>query len=156
MSAAIYPILTHPMSRSCDVHAGGLLSGEAPPGMGAHLKGAGCFASSPQVGSLVGPGHGECWLRLPEVAKQVEETLLAEDGKTCRFQAWVIMPNHTHLVVDVWQTPFIQAAKQLEGTQFLPGQPGDWSARGILATGKFRHFHSGFSPFEPSHSLHGM
>jgi len=60
-------------------------------------------------------GHGECWLRLPEVAYQVEEILLAEDGKTCRFQAWVIMPNHVHLVVDVWRTPLSRLLNSWKG-----------------------------------------
>ena len=27
------------------------------------------------------------------------------DGKTYRLQAWAVMPNHLHLVVDVWATP---------------------------------------------------
>ena len=35
----------------------------------------------------------------------LQEILRAEDGKCCRLQAWVIMPNHVHLVVDVWETP---------------------------------------------------
>jgi REP element-mobilizing transposase RayT len=50
-------------------------------------------------------GHGECWLRNPDVAGQVEQVLRAEDGRTCRLRAWSLMPNHVHLVVDVWQTP---------------------------------------------------
>lgn len=50
-------------------------------------------------------GHGECWLRRPEVATRVEQVLRAEDGQTCRLRAWTLMPNHVHLVVDVWQTP---------------------------------------------------
>jgi REP element-mobilizing transposase RayT len=50
-------------------------------------------------------GHGECWLRQVGVARRVEEILRAEEGKTYRLQAWVVMPNHIHLVVDVWQTP---------------------------------------------------
>jgi hypothetical protein len=50
-------------------------------------------------------GHGECWLRQPAVASQVEHILRADHGKACRLQAWVVMPNHIHLVVDVWDGP---------------------------------------------------
>lgn len=50
-------------------------------------------------------GHGECRLRRPDVASLVEEILRADDNKTYRLQAWVVMPNHVHLVVDVWNTP---------------------------------------------------
>jgi REP element-mobilizing transposase RayT len=35
----------------------------------------------------------------------VEQTLLGADGHDYRLQAWVIMPNHVHLVVDVWDAP---------------------------------------------------
>ena len=50
-------------------------------------------------------GHGECWLRRSDVAAQVEQVLRAEDGQTYCLRAWTLMPNHVHLVVDVWQTP---------------------------------------------------
>lgn len=49
--------------------------------------------------------HGDCWLRQPNVALQVENILRKDDGKTYRLQAWVVMPNHIHLVVDVWEAP---------------------------------------------------
>jgi putative transposase len=50
-------------------------------------------------------GHGDCWLRAPEVAELVERIVRAEDGRTYQLRAWVLMPNHIHLVVDVWQAP---------------------------------------------------
>jgi REP element-mobilizing transposase RayT len=50
-------------------------------------------------------GHGECWLRRFDVARLVEEVLRRDDGVLYLLQAWVIMPNHAHLVVDIWQTP---------------------------------------------------
>jgi REP element-mobilizing transposase RayT len=50
-------------------------------------------------------GCGECWLRNREVARVVEECLLLNNGRSYRLQAWCIMPNHVHLVVDVWDTP---------------------------------------------------
>lgn len=50
-------------------------------------------------------GHGPCWLRHPEAAEAVERVLLEADGGDFQLQAWVIMPNHVHLVVDVWEMP---------------------------------------------------
>src|SRR6266851_5262724 len=50
-------------------------------------------------------GQGECWLRRADLASLVEEKLREGDGKTYRLQAWAVMPNHLHLVVDVWATP---------------------------------------------------
>ena len=46
-------------------------------------------------------GHGECWLGRHDVAALVESILLETDGRDYRLQAWVVMPNHVHLVVDV-------------------------------------------------------
>ena len=50
-------------------------------------------------------GQGECWLRRQEVAGLVEDVLLRRDGHDYRMQAWVVMPNHVHLVVDVLDVP---------------------------------------------------
>lgn len=58
-------------------------------------------------------GIGECLLRDPRAARIVEETLLREDGKNIDLIAWVIMPNHAHVMmrplpghsfVDIMQT----------------------------------------------------
>lgn len=57
-------------------------------------------------------GHGECWLRRREAAEIAEEILVESDGRDYRLQAWVVMPNHVHLVVDVWEMPL---AKQING-----------------------------------------
>jgi REP element-mobilizing transposase RayT len=50
-------------------------------------------------------GHGECWLRRHDVACLVERALLESNGRDFQMHAWVIMPNHVHLVVDVWDMP---------------------------------------------------
>jgi putative DNA methylase len=50
-------------------------------------------------------GHGECWLRRRDVAELVENNLLEADGRDYRMRAWIVMPNHVHLVVDVWGVP---------------------------------------------------
>ena len=39
------------------------------------------------------------------MAELAEKILLEADGRDYRMQAWVVMPNHVHLVVDVWDVP---------------------------------------------------
>jgi len=50
-------------------------------------------------------GHGNCWLRQEKAARIAEAVLLEKDGRDFQLQAWVIMPNHVHLVIDVWDVP---------------------------------------------------
>ena len=50
-------------------------------------------------------GHGECWLRRPEIARLVADALRFFDGQRYHLEAWVVMPNHVHVIVEVWQTP---------------------------------------------------
>jgi putative transposase len=71
-----------------------------------------------QLEAYLDKGRGSCVLRRPEVAQVVEQTLLFDDGRGCRLLAWVVMPNHVHLLVEVWQTPLsklIQTWKTLTG-----------------------------------------
>lgn len=58
-----------------------------------------------QLEAWLDRGHGKCWLRRPAIADTVMAVLRASDGTDCRLRAWVIMPNHVHLVVDVLDTP---------------------------------------------------
>ncbi len=44
-------------------------------------------------------GIGECYLRETEIAEMVEENLLRFVGIKYKLHAWVIMPNHVHLLV---------------------------------------------------------
>ncbi|MBL8470220.1 MAG: transposase [Rhodocyclaceae bacterium] len=47
-------------------------------------------------------GYGSCWLRVPRIAALVEGALLHFDGQRYHLHAWVVMPNHVHVLV----TPF--------------------------------------------------
>jgi REP element-mobilizing transposase RayT len=58
-----------------------------------------------QLEAWLGRGHGQCWLRRPDVAAVVEQALLERNKHHFEMQAWVVMPNHVHLIVDVWDTP---------------------------------------------------
>ena len=60
-------------------------------------------------------GMGECWLRQLRVAALVEEKLRQFDDVQYHLQAWVLMPNHVHIVVDVRDTPLSQLVKRWKG-----------------------------------------
>ena len=80
-----------------------------------------------QLEAWLDRGHGACWLRRAEVAELVEQLLLAEDGRQYRMQAWVVMPNHVHLVVDVWEVPL---------AELIGGWKGRSSRRANLLVGR--------------------
>ena len=45
-------------------------------------------------------GHGACLLRGPEIASMVQDTFLHFDGDRYRLHAWVVMPNHFHVLFE--------------------------------------------------------
>jgi REP element-mobilizing transposase RayT len=64
-----------------------------------------------QLEAYLDRGLGACWLRQPAIAELTENALCFFDGQRYQLRAWVVMPNHVHLVVDVWQTPLARLAK---------------------------------------------
>lgn len=44
-------------------------------------------------------GIGNCYLKDERIAKLIEETLLFFDGQKYKLIAWVLMPNHVHLLL---------------------------------------------------------
>ena len=48
-------------------------------------------------------GCGECWLRQPEIAELVANALGFFAGERYQLNAWVVMPNHIHVVM--WPLP---------------------------------------------------
>ena len=44
-------------------------------------------------------GYGSCALRNARVAAMVQKSLLHFDGERYRFSAWVVMPNHVHVLL---------------------------------------------------------
>lgn len=60
-------------------------------------------------------GFGQCWLRQADLAETVEAELLTGHRRQYQLQAWIIMPNHVHLVVDVWNIPLSRLIKQWKG-----------------------------------------
>jgi REP element-mobilizing transposase RayT len=52
-----------------------------------------------RIEDYVDAGHGACRLKRPEVAQIVLDRWRRFDGVRYRLHAWVIMPNHVHVVV---------------------------------------------------------
>jgi|SRR6516162_6116315 REP element-mobilizing transposase RayT len=48
-------------------------------------------------------GTGQCWLRRPDIAGLVSGALKFFDGERYALRAWVVMPNHVHVVF--WPVP---------------------------------------------------
>lgn len=55
--------------------------------------------TSAEVDTYLDAGHGRCLLRQAEIADLVERALLHFDGERYRLLAWVVMPNHVHVLV---------------------------------------------------------
>jgi REP element-mobilizing transposase RayT len=51
--------------------------------------------------AVLDEGRGSCLLRRPEAAAIVQNSLLHYDVSHYRLVAWVIMPNHVHIVVEI-------------------------------------------------------
>jgi REP element-mobilizing transposase RayT len=54
---------------------------------------------STRVDTYLDAGHGECWLRQPELADLMASALRHFAGERYDLRAWVVMPNHVHAVV---------------------------------------------------------
>lgn len=50
-------------------------------------------------------GLGECHLRDARVAQMVQENLCYHNAVKYRLLAWVLMPNHVHVLIEIWQVP---------------------------------------------------
>jgi len=60
-------------------------------------------------------GRGGCLLRDHRAAALVEENWLRFDGQSYHLLAWVVMPNHVHLLVEIWQIPQSKLIKDWKG-----------------------------------------
>ncbi|MHC1765373.1 MAG: transposase [Verrucomicrobiia bacterium] len=56
-------------------------------------------------------GMGECWLRDSRIAGVAEGALRFFDKERYQLLAWVIMPNHVHVLVEVWNVPLSSLAR---------------------------------------------
>jgi REP element-mobilizing transposase RayT len=60
-------------------------------------------------------GHGACHLRDPRIADLVQGNLWHHDGVKYRLLAWVVMPNHVHALIEVWQVPLGRILQSWKG-----------------------------------------
>jgi REP element-mobilizing transposase RayT len=60
-------------------------------------------------------GRGECALRRPDVAKLVEDSLLFRHDVQYVLRAWVLMPNHVHVLFQVQDVPMWQLVDAWKG-----------------------------------------
>ena len=63
-------------------------------------------------------GRGACQLRQPGIAKIVEDSLRFRHGENYELRAWVIMPNHVHLLFKVFSVPIAQLLDAWKGASF--------------------------------------
>lgn len=53
-------------------------------------------------------GRGSCLLRNPDYARHVKDTWEFHQGKYYDLIAWVVMPNHVHLLVEIYETSHLE------------------------------------------------
>jgi REP element-mobilizing transposase RayT len=74
-----------------------------------------------RVDAWIDAGHGSCLLREPAIANMVQNAFLFFDGQRYRLLAWVVMPNHVHVLfqpMDGWTVAKIVASwKKYTATQ---------------------------------------
>ena len=66
-----------------------------------------------RIDAWIDAGHGSCVLRKPQIAQMVQESFFAFDSQRYRLLAWVVMPNHVHVLFEPicgWTTAKIVAS----------------------------------------------
>jgi REP element-mobilizing transposase RayT len=58
-----------------------------------------------QLQGYLDKGRGECPLRQPQLARLVEGAFRFYDGKDYELRAWVVMPNHVHVLFHIGKKP---------------------------------------------------
>lgn len=51
-----------------------------------------------RIAAYLDQGHGSCYLKEPGIAKLIQDAILFFDTEKYLLSAWVVMPNHVHLV----------------------------------------------------------
>jgi putative transposase len=87
---------------------------------------------------LLDAGYGSCLLRRPEIATLVIENWLRFDRVRYRLAAWVVMPNHAHVLVEIvdghpvsrivhsWKSFTAKAIAGVTGVQGRIWRPDYW------------------------------
>ena len=64
-----------------------------------------------QLEAYLDKGRGGCHLRRPELASRVESSFRLFHGQRYVLRAWVVMPNHVHVLFKVGRVPMAQIVK---------------------------------------------
>jgi putative transposase len=67
-----------------------------------------------QLENYLDRGRGECHLRRTDIAKIVEDAFRFHHAQWYDLLAWVVMPNHVHLLVKVSDTSLSKIVKELK------------------------------------------
>jgi REP element-mobilizing transposase RayT len=88
-----------------------------------------------KIENYLDKGHGDCWLKNPDIAEIVKNALRYFDGKRYVLYAWTIMPNHVHVLFTIipgltvssilhsWKSFTAKQANKLLGTSGRFWQP---------------------------------
>ncbi len=68
-----------------------------------------------ELESYLDRGSGECHLRRPDIANMVEQALCFFHGERFELRAWVVMPNHVHVLFLVQNVPMRQLLHDWKG-----------------------------------------
>jgi putative transposase len=68
-----------------------------------------------QVEAYLDKGRGACQLQQREIAEIVENSFRFRHGQDYELRAWVIMPNHVHLLFKVFSIPMSQLINAWKG-----------------------------------------
>ncbi len=81
-----------------------------------------------RIDAYIDAGHGSCILQDPGIAAMVQESLLTHDSQRYRLIAWVVMPNHVHVLIEPinnWTVAKIVATwKRFTATKIRANIPG--------------------------------
>ncbi len=67
-----------------------------------------------QLEGYLDRGRGECYLRQAEIARIVDEAFQFYHGKRYEIHAWVVMPNHIHVLFKVLAMPLSRIVADLK------------------------------------------
>lgn len=79
------------------------------------------FQIRKRVETFLDSGYGCCFLKKPEIAEIVRNTLFNLSSEKFKLLSWCIMPNHVHILIkplpDVSLTPIMQSLKGFSAHQ---------------------------------------
>jgi REP element-mobilizing transposase RayT len=88
-----------------------------------------------RIEAWIDAGHGGCLLREPLAACLVQDALLFFDGVRYRLLAWVVMPNHVHVLfqpLEGWTMARIVASwKSFTGKRLAPMLPASLGSNAV-------------------------